>query len=125
MRDFNSHITTSSFNGGPEFGWYVTRLWRYVKTERVYEIDPKQLSYMIQWLLIDDENLDERDLERIDMANLDYPIIVHDVLGILDGNHRLAKAIKQNLTTIKTVYLYDLPKPDFGEEEYYKHFPTT
>lgn len=48
------------------------------------------------------------DRERVDNASLLYPIlVVEDETGryILDGNHRLQKAINENQTTIKAKIL--------------------
>lgn len=55
------------------------------------EIDPKEIEH----LLIDVE----RDPERIDNADLDYPVILISRKGkiksILDGQHRVVKAINK------------------------------
>ena len=62
--------------------------------------------------------------ERIAAANLDYPIIVVKGGGqyqsVLDGNHRLQKAIDQRVESIKAKIL-DLDSPE-TPEEYKKMF---
>jgi len=56
--------------------------------------------------------------ERIATANLDYPIIVIKDKGqyqfVLDGNHRLQKAIDEKIESIKTKIL-DLDNPETPE----------
>jgi len=49
---------------------------------------------------------DNSEIEKIEMANLDYPILIFvnnegHILSIVDGHHRAQKAVKQGLETIK------------------------
>jgi hypothetical protein len=66
-----------------------------VKSVKVSELKP----------LLIDQDYDEGNKDRVDSSNLKYPIIVIKSNGkyksILDGNHRLYKAIKSKLKTIK------------------------
>ena len=69
--------------------------------------------------LFDDEYLQDPDnRERIETANLDYPIIIQKSGGqyksILDGNHRLQKAIDEKVESIKARIL-DLDNPKTPE----------
>jgi hypothetical protein len=71
----------------------------------VIDIETDKLSH----LLIDVE----RDPNRVEAANLDFPIIVSEYKGefksILDGQHRLVKSIKNRIDKIKCRVL-DLEK---------------
>jgi hypothetical protein len=62
--------------------------------------------------------LPTRGAERVTGASLDYPIIVVKSGGqyrfVLDGNHRLQKAIDEEVETIKTKIL-DLDNPETPE----------
>ena len=62
--------------------------------------------------------LPTRGAERVAAASLDYPIIVVKSGGqyrfVLDGNHRLQKAIDEEVETIKTKIL-DLDSPETPE----------
>jgi len=62
--------------------------------------------------------LPTRGAERVVAASLDYPIIVVKSGGqyqfVLDGNHRLQKAIDEEVETIKTKIL-DLDNPETPE----------
>lgn len=66
-----------------------------VKSVKVSELKP----------LLIDQDYDEENKDRVDKSSLKYPIIVIKSKGnyksILDGNHRLYKAIKSKLKTIK------------------------
>ena len=74
-------------------------------------------TYEINTLEVRDQVLKNRNNEplpttgqdRVDAANLEYPIIVlksgGEYTSVLDGNHRLQKAIDKNLETIKAKVL--------------------
>lgn len=55
--------------------------------------------------------------KRVLDADLEYPIIQAPDGWIMDGLHRVAKAILEGKTTIKAVRLPALPKPDRVEEK--------
>ena len=63
-------------------------------------------------------SLPTRGAERVSAASLDYPIIVVKSSGqyryVLDGNHRLQKAIDQKVESIKAKIL-DLDNPETPE----------
>lgn len=50
-------------------------------------------------------------------ANLDYPIILSEDGEIMDGWHRITKAITENIPTIKFVRFKENPAPDQYKEE--------
>jgi hypothetical protein len=52
------------------------------------------------------------DIRRQDLANLDYPVIVSAEGCLMDGWHRLAKAIAAGLTEIWYVQFSEDPPPD-------------
>jgi len=51
--------------------------------------------------------------QRIDSADLNFPIILSPEFGVLDGLHRIAKANILRHPTIKAVILDKLPEPDY------------
>ncbi len=81
---------------------------------KVEEIDPM----LIKNLLINTK----RDSQRVEFANLDYPVIITKTNGkytkILDGQHRVVKCINNNIDRIKSRIL-DL---DTAPDEYKKIF---
>jgi hypothetical protein len=55
--------------------------------------------------------------KRVQEADLNYPIIQAPEGWIMDGLHRVVKAILEGKTTIKAVKLKVLPKPDRKNKE--------
>lgn len=64
----------------------------------------------------------ERDPNRVESADLSFPIVVSksngEFKGILDGQHRVVKSIKNGIPTIKARVL----NLDTAPEEYKKMF---
>ena len=56
-------------------------------------------------------------MKRVQEADLDFPIIQAPDGWIMDGLHRIVKAIMEGKTTIKAVRLPVLPEPDRIEKE--------
>ena len=56
--------------------------------------------------------------KRIEECDLKYPIILDPAGSIIDGWHRVVKAILKGKTEIKAFKLIVMPEPDvIGEEE--------
>ena len=78
----------------------------------VRNIEVKNLKHMLlTW------SHDNSEVRKIDMSDLQYPILIFvnikgDILSIIDGHHRVQKAIKQGLDTIKgkLIPINSLPK---------------
>lgn len=56
-------------------------------------------------------------MKRVNDCSLDYPIILDEVGQIVDGYHRLCKAILEGKETIKAIRLLEMPAPDRIEEQ--------
>ena len=73
------------------------------------EMDPNELSH----LLIDTE----RDPERIEAADLEYPVILTSsggrITSILDGQHRVVKAIRDGVPVRVRILDLDLAPENF------------
>lgn len=54
--------------------------------------------------------------KRIFDANLEYPIILNEDGSLMDGGHRVAKAILEGLNCISAVKFPQMPEPDYIEE---------
>ena len=78
----------------------------YLKNVPVKEVNTKQLEHLRVGAV---KKPDEAHLKRINQSNLDYPIIVIASQGkykmLLDGNHRLQKALYNNIPKIKVKVL--------------------
>jgi hypothetical protein len=52
-------------------------------------------------------------IKLIDEADLSFPIILSSNGEVMDGMHRVAKALRQGLTEIEAVQFTDDPEPDY------------
>jgi len=50
--------------------------------------------------------------QRLSAADLSHPIIIDATGRVLDGVHRVAKAVLQGLTTVRAVRLSEMPEAD-------------
>ena len=92
-----------------EYVWNISSF-----TEKTKNIIPEDWiippTFVNEWSWGDD-NLNEH-VERCLNADLNYPIIVWDNI-VLDGCHRVIKALSINHKTIKAKIIKDIPPPDF------------
>ena len=99
--------------------WDVHQLWEFVKEqpECTESINP-----LVQALSehFNEYNLD--DWSRVVQADLRYPIIIYGNYCIMDGCHRIAKAMLSGQSVIKVVRLKELPPPikTYSEWIYYQ-----
>ena len=87
--------------------------------EKTVDINVLELSRQIPRLFSDEYLQDPDNRKRIETADLDHPIIILKSAGkyksILDGNHRLQRAIEdKDVETIKAKIL-DLDNPEIPE----------
>jgi len=54
-----------------------------------------------------------RHFKRMEATGSDYPVILDDDGFIMDGWHRVAKALAQGKATIKAVRFAETPEPDY------------
>jgi len=59
--------------------------------------------------------------KRMQTVDLRYPIILSKEHGLMDGMHRLMKALATGQTTIKAIVLEETPAPDLIEEAQREH----
>jgi len=86
--------------------------------EKTVLIKVSDLTKQIPSLFDDEYRQSVEGRKRIDAADLDYPIIITKRRGqyksVLDGNHRLQKAIDEKVESIKAKIL-DLDNPETPE----------
>jgi hypothetical protein len=119
--DFSDHTFSGNVDDPKEFKeWVVPRLWAAAEVlieEEITLASLKEITDQESWLshLPDTSHphiLPE--IPRIRNANLDYPILLHPKGHIMDGYHRVAKALLEGKKTIKVLRFTEetLPKPD-------------
>ena len=97
--DISKGITTRWQDGDIDIS--LIDILKYLEKEPVINIEPKKLKHALIQV--------KRDPARVQAADLNYPLIVTKVDGkfkkILDGQHRLVKAITNNEPTVKVKVL--------------------
>ena len=90
--------------------WYVPRLIELSKDLEVMDIP---LGHMNMYYKYNDLTLRELvgHMDAVNKADLKYPIILDEDGEIMDGRHRLMKAILQGKESIKAVRLSENPSP--------------
>jgi len=107
-QDAGVWVTNEKFKDGSDFKikFNVGKLIDLAKNTPVKEIDPKSINYDFS----SREEDPEKTKDRVSKANLEYPIIVvknetGKIFAVLDGTHRLEKALNLKLDKIKTKIL--------------------
>ena len=103
--------TYSMTKEGVRRSWGVERLWGLSKTIKAesWEI-PTDFLESWSW----GQNHPSQHIDRCLSADLSYPILVHEG-KIVDGCHRVIKALAQGNTHISARVLTELPEPDEQE----------
>ena len=97
--------------------WDIGTLFAAAKDLEPYDLQLSALDLSARFANATTISLFVYQMKRVQDANLDYPIIQAPDGWIMDGFHRIAKAIIQGQTTIKAVRLPVLPEPDRIEKE--------
>jgi len=108
--DVSSNYYSCSKDGGPTKCWFAETLWRYAEglTPKTVDIKPFLAE---NWALSPFHYEEER--ERVEKADLSYPIILSCDGRIMDGYHRLARAFLLGHTSLLVVQFTEDPPPDF------------
>lgn len=102
---------------GKRHVWYVPRLWDLSQDLPVIDVAVESVAALDVdcWFGKGTEPTIRnvaKHCQRIVDADLDYPIILHADGSLMDGGHRLAKALMQGIDKIKAVRFDVTPAPD-------------
>jgi hypothetical protein len=101
---------------GKRLLWYTEGLWQKAEKLTPFEIEVASIKELDEncWFGSTPPTLREVLLhhERIQKADLDYPIILNHDGSLMDGGHRLCKAVLQGRTRIRAVQFPTMPDPD-------------
>ena len=97
--------------------WYVSTLWRAAEKLEPYDLQLAALNLDVGFASANTLALFLFQVNRMLKADLNYPIIQAPDGWIMDGYHRIAKAIIEGKTTIKAIRLPVLPEVDFTDPE--------
>ncbi len=110
------NVSDNKFKDGKKV-WLVTSLIERSKGLPVFEIPLAGLfSGSDVWDPITSAYSLAKHMKRVREANLDHPIIMDEEGFIMDGWHRVAKALLEGRETIKAVRFETTPAPDYVED---------
>jgi len=108
--------THSTIRGGQRFLWYTERLWRLAEKLPPFEISICDVPELDQNCWFDGSEPTLRRVAehcaRINDADLSKPIILNADGSLMDGGHRLCKALLEGRQTILAVRFDVMPTPD-------------
>ena len=109
-------IDKQTFNDGGK-SWYVSRL---IDSAKNLPVQTMPMSALNLYRLVPDIDTMKSFVSHIQAvldADLSYPIILDDEGFVMDGRHRIAKALLEGQETISFVRFDETPSPDFEEKE--------
>ena len=107
----------STIRGGRRLVWYTEKLWALAARLVPFEIEIAALEELDRDCWFGDgkkPTLREvaRHCRQINDASLDQPIILNADGSLMDGGHRLCKALLEGKKTITAVRFKTMPEPD-------------
>lgn len=116
-------MTHSNVRDGKRLVWHSQSLWRMAADLPVVEVDLESVTAWTGLPALDEDcwfvgarvpTLREiaRHCQRINAATFDHPIILNDDDTLMDGGHRLCKALVEGRKTIKAVRFPSMPPAD-------------
>ncbi len=108
--------THTTIRDGKRLLWYTQGLWKKAEQLTSFELEIAAVKELDEncWFGSGGPTLREvlKHFERMQKADLTYPIILNDDESLMDGGHRLCKAILEGRTKINAVQFSAMPEPD-------------
>lgn len=106
----------TTVRNGKRLLWYTERLWKKAEQFIPFEVEIASIKELDQncWFGSHPPTLREvlQHFERIQEADVAYPIILNYDGSLMDGGHRLCKALLAGHSKIKAVQFPSMPVPD-------------
>ena len=101
--------------------WYTERLWKLAKDLPEYEVDVESFVELDRDCWFGEGRAPTiREIaehcRRINETDPHNPVIINDNGQLMDGGHRLARALLEGRKTVKAVRFAEMPEPDEVEE---------
>lgn len=114
IRDWHSHKEQMCDLG--RHSWSIARL---VELARDLPVTEAPIDCLNVYCVYNDISLRDMvmHMKAVNAANLDYPIILDEDGILMDGRHRIMKAILTGAKTIKMVRFDENPPPCLSKEE--------
>jgi hypothetical protein len=99
--------------------WDVDRLIRLTSEEKPVDLALETIRQLDEnfWFSLDGDTPTCRRVAEhaklINQTSLDHPIIIDPEGRVVDGMHRVCKALIDGLKTVKAIKLSTMPQPDF------------
>ena len=106
--NYDKYVVSSFNEDGTVDGWDVPTMWKLTSGIPTTQLSVDELFEEIEDIV---SHYDKDDIAKIDKADLNYPIIYNQQIGVVDGIHRIAKAKKLNQSMIPAVVLNEMPSP--------------
>ena len=101
---------------GKRLLWYTKGLWKKAEQLTPFEVEIASIKELDEncWFASRPPTLREvlAHFERVQKAELTYPIILNHDGSLMDGGHRLCKAVLEGHTKIKAAQFSSMPVPD-------------
>ena len=112
--------THSTIRDGKRLLWYTERLWFEARTLKSFDIELSAIPELDQDCWFRGRGPTLRDVadhcRRINQASLEWPIILNSDGSLMDGGHRICKALFEGHKTIRAVRFETMPEPDEAHE---------
>ena len=113
--------THSTERHGKRYIWYTERLWKLAKGLPEYEVDVESFRELDRDCWFGEGRAPTiREIaehcRRINETEPHYPVIINDNGQLMDGGHRLARALLEGRKTVKAVRFKEMPEPDEVKE---------
>ena len=113
--------THSTERDGKRYIWYTERLWKLAKDLPEYDVDVESFAELDRDCWFGEGRTPTirevaEHCRRINHADPEIPVIVNDNGRLMDGGHRLARALIEGRRRVKAVRFEEMPEPDEIEE---------
>ena len=106
----------TTIRDGKRLLWYTERLWQLAADLTPFELALSEIPELDMNCWFDGREPTLREVAkhaaRIQAADLSYPVILNDNGSLMDGGHRICKALQNGQSTILAVRFDVMPAPD-------------
>lgn len=111
----------STERDGKRYIWYTERLWELAKDLPEYAAEVEHFEELDRDCWFSERKPPTiREVaghcQRINEADFSKPVIINDNGRLMDGGHRLARALLEGRKTVKAVRFTEMPEPDEVED---------
>ena len=117
MNETNQQHKHSRIIDGQKYEWDVYSLWEKAKDLPVREVEIESIEEINKVIWFNEKRKPTlrqvvKHFKRINEADLSIPVILNSDGTLMDGYHRVARALLENKKTILAVQFEEMPEPD-------------